>query len=95
MIKESVLFYSEHWLDGCKALHNKEKQKERLKQWHDDVLNTMENGDVSVRRHAEKTKLYASTSSNDSIRSWTVGALKMMKKLKEHPQYHMQRCFNR
>ena len=41
----------------------------------------MENGDMSARRHAERTKLDASVSSNESIRAWALGALKMMKKL--------------
>ena len=48
MMKESVLFYSECWLDRCKASHDEEKQKERLKQWYDNVLSTMENVDVSA-----------------------------------------------
>ena len=39
--KESVLFYSECWIDRCKALHEEGKQRGCLKQWHNNVLNTM------------------------------------------------------
>ena len=55
----------------------------------------MENGDVSARSHAERTKLDESIASNDSIRSWTFGALQMMKKLKEHPQDNVGWFFHR
>ena len=30
IMKESVLFYSEYWLDRCEALHDEDKQKDRL-----------------------------------------------------------------
>ena len=50
---------------------------------------------MAARRHAERTKLDANVSSNDSIISWILGALKMMKKLKEHPQDDIWRYFNR
>ena len=90
-----MLFYSECWLDRCKALHDEDKQKERLSQWYNNVLSVMENGYVSVRRHVERTKLDASVASNDSIRSWILGALKVIKKLKELPQDDIRRCFNR
>ena len=65
IIKESVLFYSEYWLDRCEALHNKDKQKEQLSQWCNNVLSMMENEYVSARRHLERTKLDASVASND------------------------------
>ena len=55
----------------------------------------MENGDMSARRHAERTKLDASVSSNESIRSSMIGVLKMIKKLKDHPQDDIWQYFNR
>ena len=76
-------------------MHDEEKQRGRLKKWYEIFLNAMENGYMSARRYAERTKLDASVSSNESIRFWMLGALKMMKKLKEHPQDDIRRHFNR
>ena len=57
-------------------------------------MNEMENGEIAARRHVERTKLDTNRSTNESIRSWTLGALKMKMKLKEHPQYDIQSFFN-
>ena len=44
--------------------------------------------------HTERTRLDVNRSPNESIRSWTLGALKMTRKLKKHPKNDIQRYFN-
>ena len=78
IVKESVLFCSECWLD----------------KWHENAMNAMENGEIEARRHALRTRIDANRSPNESIRPWILGALKMTRKLKEHPQKDIWRYFN-
>ena len=54
----------------------------------------MENVEIETIRYAEKTKLDINRSTNESIRSWILGALKMKRKLKEYPQNDIRRFFN-
>ena len=63
-------------------------------QWCENATNTMGNGEIEARMHAELTTLDGSRSPNESIRSWMFGALEMMRKLKEHPQNDICRYSN-
>ena len=51
-----------------------------------NVFDEMMNGESEATRHVERTKLDIDQDQNESIRSWTLGALKMKRKLKKHPQ---------
>ena len=84
--KKAVLFYNECWVDRCKVMHDEEEQKKRLSQWHGNVLNEMLNGESEARRNVERTRLNIDRAPNGSIRFWTLGALKMKRKLKKYPQ---------
>ena len=75
-------------------MHDEEEQKKRLIQWYGNVLNEMLNGESEVRRHVERNRLNVDRSPNESIRSWTLGALKMKRKLKKHPQNDIRRFFH-
>ena len=57
-------------------------------------MNEMENGEIEARRHAERTRLDMNRLTNEHIRSWLLGALKMKRKLKEHPQNEIRSFFN-
>ena len=46
----------------------------------------MENGESEERRHSERTRLDMNRQTNESIRFLMIGALKIKRKLKEHPQ---------
>ena len=39
IVKESVLFNTESWVDRCKALHDEEEKKKRLSQWYGNLFN--------------------------------------------------------
>ena len=54
----------------------------------------MLNGESEERRNVERTRLNVNRFPNESIRSWTLGALKMKRKLKKHPQNDIRRVFN-
>ena len=54
-------------------------------------MNEMENGEIETRRCAERTRPDANRSANESIRSWTLGASKIKRKLKECPQNDIRR----
>ena len=62
------------------------KQRERLRQWHNNVMNEMETGEIEARSHVERTRLDKNRPPTESIRSWMLGALKMKRKLKECTQ---------
>ena len=51
----------------------------------------MLNGDSEERRHVERTRLDVDRSSNESIRSRTLGALKMKRKFKKYLQNDIRR----
>ena len=94
IVKESVTFHTECWVDRCKVMHDEEEQKKRLSQWCGNALNEMLNGESEARRHVERTRLNIDRAPNEHVRSWMLEALKMKKKLKKHPQNYIRRFFN-
>ena len=73
IVKESVLFYTECWVDRCKVMNDEEEQKKKLNQWYGNVLNEMLNGEST---YVERTRLNIDRSPKESIRSWILGAWK-------------------
>ena len=92
--KESVLFYDECWVERLKIMYDEEEQMKRLSQWYVNVLNEMANGEIEARRYVERTKLNIDRALNESIRSWTLGALKIKRKLKKYLQNDITIFFN-
>ena len=54
----------------------------------------MKNGECDERKHAERTELDLDRSENDTIKAWTLGALKMKRKLKKCTRSDVRRFFN-
>ena len=55
------------------------------------MLNEIANAESKAIMHFEGTKLYIDRVSNESIRCWILGALKIKRKLKNHPQNDISR----
>ena len=85
IVKELLLFHTDCWVDICKEMHDEEEKKKRLSQWYGNLLNKMLNGESEARSNVERTRLNIDQAPNESIRSWTIGALKMKRKLRKHP----------
>lgn len=94
IVKESAKFYNEHWVDRWNALHTEEEQKKRLSQWCENIFDEMKNGECDERKHAERTELDIDRSENDTIKAWTLGALKMKRNLKKCTRSDVRRFFN-
>ena len=62
-----------------------------MTQWYGNVFNEMINGEREARRFFERTKLDIDRAPNESIRSWMLGALKLKRKPKKHPQDAIRR----
>ena len=86
------MFFNESWVDRCDDMHD-EEEKKILTQWCEIVLDEMMNGESEARRHVERTKLDIDRAQNENVRSRMLGALKMKRKLKKHPQADI-RIFN-
>ena len=49
----------------------------------ENAFNEIENGEIDERKHTDGTKLDLSRTNNEIIKSWTLGALKMRKRIKK------------
>ena len=69
IVKESVRFYNECWVDWHNALHNEEEQKNRMSQWYGNLVDEIKNGECNERTCAERTKLDLDRSKTETIKA--------------------------
>ena len=69
VVKESVTFYNEFWVERCKTMHHEEEQKKRLSQWHWNSFDDMTNGECEERRNVKRTKLHIDRVQNENFRA--------------------------
>jgi hypothetical protein len=84
IVKQSVIYYSKAWKNRNDVLHDTEKYREHVIDWHKRLVENIENSNKpSMRRYVRMQKLDLSKCDTGYIRLWNMSTVKMMKNAKD------------
>ena len=84
IVKSSVWYYSKAWKNRNDMLHDKDKYREHVIEWHKRLVETIEKGNKpSMRRYIRMQRLDLEKSDTGYIRLWNMTTSNMMKNAKE------------
>jgi len=84
IVKQSVIYYSKAWKNRNDVLHDTEKYREQVIDWHKRLVENIENSNKpSMRRYVRMQKLDLSKCDTGYIRLWNMSTVKMMKNAKD------------
>ena len=81
LVKASVSYYSKSWVHRNEMLHNPEKYKEYVVQWHHRIVALLERSNRPVMRQYLRTQqIDTEKCSSGYIRQWNISTMEMYKK---------------
>lgn len=94
IVKCSVTFYSKAWIHRNEMLHNTEKYREFVIEWHNRIVNKIEQGrKTNMKRHVRNQKIDVSKCDTGCMKLWNESTMKMMREAKDESENDMRNYF--
>lgn len=94
IVKCSVTFYSKAWMHRNEIMHNTDKCKECVVEWHKRIVNKIESGNKpSMRRYLRMQKIDANKCDASCMQLWNETTMKMFKQAKKENENNIRNYF--
>lgn len=94
IVKCSVMFYSKAWMHRNEIMHDADKYKEYVVEWHKRIVNKIERGNKpSMRRYLRMQKIDVNKCDVGYIQLWNESTMKMFKQAKSENENDIRNYF--